>query len=62
MYFPDLLEQLIPLFGQTPLHLQASSLSDETHLIHNYIKRQLISDLIIQCGLMRNGKGHRSLK
>lgn len=39
MYFPDLLEQLIPLPGQTLLHLQASSLSDETRPIHNYIKR-----------------------
>lgn len=52
MYFPDLLEQLIPLLSQTPLHLQANSVSYETRLIHTYIKRQPIPDLTIQRGLM----------
>lgn len=61
-FFPDLLEQLILLLCQTPYHLQAGSLSDKTRLIHNYIKRQLIPDLVIQCGLLRNEKGHRLLK
>lgn len=62
MYFPDQVEQLIPLRGQAPLHLQASSLSDEMCLIHNYIKHQLIPDLTLQRGLLRNRKGQRSLK